>query len=979
MIISTVGLKEVIEDDPSDDQSLPKEIYNNLFGNITYEKVLSYNVVPNPYYERYVFAKSSLPYDGIPIQGLNGKLYAEEPYSRQKIIDRYKKLIKKHRAAAPADPKLKTHLSNLVIILSKYKASPNLIKFIKRFQRTFVDKTPSTASGKFYSEFIKNMTDINRIVLRQEQIEKRVSVNSTCLDIRPPRHFGSRYIQPNPNHSLNSTGDLVQKFSMDQNQNFIRSDYIPQRWSKVFRDKVFINDHSTYGVSEFEEYRTELIKRTVEAYKDTPGVTLEMMNDAIDASMAEEFEPEASAIENNDVIVRNHGYFFFDWEKALYTQSAIANIVDLPRFCVFFGLSIPYTSFPIQKVELHRKELDLAWSPSSDTDSVEGGYNEVNVKMATTLVPNRDYPVTLKTQHSVPDGKHKYGHPTARYWTNLDATKTGYSHVKPVFFGVTDTENTRQGFLTNNNLHDLGMVSVSAQAYTSEGAGGSMIPLHGVGGQYQEFAHQAPRKNYRIVAFEFEDFMDDDVATLNTDVGLPMSGFFAQAERQKYITRNFNPWNEIGTSYKIKLQVTDTTMAFFHLVYVRFIQPLHEAWKEYLVFAEELCSYSEADEAFNQFFIDAMIEKYDTGSTSTKDDEIDKFLRADYEQSFEDFGSAFESTDFSFESFATSFPPWVSAAFLSAIIKEVFFNDSNRSQLFQIKADIIAAFDAFDPSDGADPPDPAVVGFVQEMYSISPQKGNIEHLRSFDQKLDNLIALFELDNNKIQDRLKDIYGEPPDTDPQYLKMAVLHSAASHVFLSSMKIDTPVSTGNNVDKMYAGSSLEKLDGISAPEIIPISPAPKSSTMLSTHPPTGRAYNALTLGAKMFIASYGTPPMSLTKIYDWIQTFPDYSGWQNRVLWTYASDPFPLPEGVSAAPPSMPAPDHRFRIYLPVEMNNQRIVDFYPNKRAFFEVVEFNGPGQPGYPRPKYVRLHWYADVEGSGDFSEESVSESSGYT
>ena len=95
-----------------------------------------------------------------------------------------------------------------------------------------------------------------------------------------------------------------------------------------------------------------------------PGVTEEMILYAVEQKVLEESgEAYDSTGGVLDMIVKNHGYFFFDWKKALYTQSAIAQIVDLPKFCVFFGIPIPYDSFMVEGVVLLREELDLTFDP----------------------------------------------------------------------------------------------------------------------------------------------------------------------------------------------------------------------------------------------------------------------------------------------------------------------------------------------------------------------------------------------------------------------------------------------------------------------------------------------------------------------------------------------------------------------------------------------------------------------------------------
>ena len=49
------------------------------------------------------------------------------------------------------------------------------------------------------------MTDINRKVMKQEEVEKRIVIAGTCVDIRPPRHIGNEYYLPRPNLNADNT------------------------------------------------------------------------------------------------------------------------------------------------------------------------------------------------------------------------------------------------------------------------------------------------------------------------------------------------------------------------------------------------------------------------------------------------------------------------------------------------------------------------------------------------------------------------------------------------------------------------------------------------------------------------------------------------------------------------------------------------------------------------------------------------------
>ena len=135
---------------------------NNYFGNITFEEIMKSGVVPRAYFEHYVYSETSAPFDGVPIRGLNGKLYDDSVINRPTIIAAYEKLISKYKAEKDVSGRLNKNLNNLEIILIKDKNSPELIQKIKRYQKTYTDRMPSTPSGRFYIDFRDIMLKLNK-------------------------------------------------------------------------------------------------------------------------------------------------------------------------------------------------------------------------------------------------------------------------------------------------------------------------------------------------------------------------------------------------------------------------------------------------------------------------------------------------------------------------------------------------------------------------------------------------------------------------------------------------------------------------------------------------------------------------------------------------------------------------------------------------------------------------------------------------
>ena len=1018
-IISTIGLDmdERVSHDKYVIDDVPRELYNSFFGNITYEHVMSNNVVPNPYFENFIFSKTKLTYDGIPLQGLNGKLYADEPYSREDMVRNYDKLIDKYKEISRTDKTLATNLKNLSIILSRYSSSPNLIKNLKKYQRTYTDKSPSTSAGRFYAEFNENLVATNKRVIRQEQVEKRVTINATCIDLRPQRAIGDAYVPPRPNRYYGTTvvgGAFAfvegERFPTDYDSCQVKSHFIPQNWSRVFRSLEFINVASEYGESETENWKRWLVAKTVAEYEGTPGVTEEMILAAVNDALEAEFgagvpDTDGSGSEiNQDMIVKNEGYFFFDYEKALYKTSALAQIVDLQKLCVFFGTSLPYSSYKVKSVTLRRKELDVDILVDNSAAAAEFSENLSDhthtVEMKSYFSSEKEIPTMYMTDHKVDGNDYKYGKPKVDFsksglHRSVSAHNTRYSHVRYTYFDVTGTEATR-GAVGNQTLHRFGMTGFSP-SIGFDGFGKKLKTLPGIGTSILFL------KAYRCMAFEFEDYMDDDVALRNSnqhdasDTASSYSSYTGHLNDgyRRTLLKNLNPWGEPSTHYDIEIEIEDNTMKFFNILTVNFINPLIEAWEEYYAYAEELCSFNKSSGEFNQFFIDAMIERYITNRVngSTWSDAVTNESLMGYITS----GMSGENPDIdtsviNFKQYAKNLPPWVAAAFLSAVVKEIFFNQTAPGKLYYILDKLSFAMSEIDPSGG--PADPSIVKFVREMYSISPQKGNIQSLRDFHDRITPLIDIFKLQEPQMIEILIDLFapGYEGSRSEEGIK-ALVESPREIIFNSTMRIDTPVAVGAHRDSFFADYLSRVRDGLEVDPIealVPVHSTYPMGSFMNTMPASQAvSFNAILGGGgfedmilrtklKNWLAANG---VSLNeKVHLWIRSLPDYPKWKRRFESYVSGGP---PPGPGDLPTEMPVGSSEvgnawLRIYFPKSFTSERIIDADPDKQwmSYLHVDydrainRLSSTGDPG--KHMKVRWNWMQEPAGDYDYSFDSV-------
>ena len=594
------------------------------------------------------------------------------------------------------------------------------------------------------------------------------------------------------------------------------------------------------------------------------------------------------------------------------------------------------------------------------------------VEMESYFKAGGEIPEMVRTEHFVTDNNYVYGKP----FVSNQPTHTGrdYSHVKYVLFNPAGDSGAR-GAHADGSLVNIMQVPFQQLNLQSEGYGAPASDLTGRGTKPDPMGFM---KSYRILAFEFVDYMDDDVALMNTGTG---AGNYADSDtaapstdldeaRREIIGTHLNPFGDKATHYEVEIDVKDNTMAFLDLLYTRFISPMIAAWEEYFAYAEELCSYNKSEEEFNQFFVDAMLEKYQGRDFDTYSVDTSAAMAAIFGMIIGDETNTIDTADTSvinFEALARNLPPWVSGAFLSAVIKELFFNNTPRSQLLKTRRALSNSFVDFDASLGQ-PPDPAVIAFTREMYSISPQKGNIMSLRNFDERIRPLINIFRFEQEQIRNKLLELFGGDSwgdDATGTAIAMHVNENPRTIMFNSSIKIDTPVAVGEDRDSFYFNSYSSRPGAGDVPEI--------ASTVVrqSIAGPPGLMYiprggvpatadrhllKAVHHRVEAYmIANIPDGPWRgpMATVSDYVFTLPDLEDWQKRVLSPGTLESLPHPPGIKVDGDLTSR-----RLYLPAEHCNEKVLASNEEHLSYFEVIEWDDTESA--PLPRIMRLVWYED-------------------
>ena len=729
----------------------PRGIFNNYFGNITYESVLRNNSVDDSFTEIFV-DDNGTPFDGIPIQALNGEYYADEPVSRTEIIAKLQKISSEYRKKNSFDKDLHNNVKNLQYILAIYRDSTNLFTELKRFQRTYTMKSRATKSGQFYAEVVNEMVQFSKKITTQQRLNKKLILNVIVVDLRPTKFVRETYYAPNPSAGketgemetyeldvtfgtagfggldLNGDGDYSDPGDIPPLEGSVTTtkhtfglrksvtaktvsdDYIPRKWFQLSREIRLATDPRTVsgplGLGRQNDYDTLLDEVARDAgYTDFADAEsalgsvsygfqtlggFEMIADELFFNDPEQ-EVIAAAFDGRDIantnhICCNHGYFFFDWEKALHQQSMASKIVKLSGLHRFLGISMPYEYFRVTEVRMVRKEM-LLLRESDDSFALDGNLGlsgdftnkfqvaEQVMEMDTTL----NYPASsrshYKAKHIDVTEEVGFGFVHDSNVSLLSSYGAGYPEVN-VNIGGGQNEDLAQedtarymrqySYLKFINFDVIG----SSKAYRLEGHG-EFTPYG------KDVALQKGykiRDGYRLMCFEFEDFMDDDIAYHNT-IG-------AEGDRADLIAQT-NSYERPNSEYLVQILVEDRTMKFLVGHVYNLVMNVYAGLKEYVLFAEEVCSYNNITNQFNQFFIDAINAKYPTAQSRA----------------------------------------WVRAAFVINSCRAIFFNEFSDEDQGQEAA--------------------IIKNSVDLINKMSPERGTLENLRAFLEDYRRFIMFFD--------------------------------------------------------------------------------------------------------------------------------------------------------------------------------------------------------------------------------------------
>ncbi len=712
-------------------------LFNANFGDITYEPIFSSPTgadgtpsdlqIADQKADIFVSEATGSPHPGEPIMSINGTYHADTPMGHAKIVSTMTQLIDNYADKIDTDRQLKRNLANIAHILASKDYTTDILRRLQFFRKTFVDKASPGNSGKLYRAFNKLLYSANRQVLKQPRLKKVRVVNNKIIDsrVKAPNvsyvnHGGTGNAVDSAECTAGGPGSTYCKYYAGMAEIEGDSAYIPKNWHYMTRrtvhtipingrelltdmaqfileegaPKYFIDsDYYTYGGNASEgipeegsvwaEYMSDFAAGRAAGAGYTLGAQVTTTDEGEDGTNYLGTATGVGAFDSVDVVVKNDGIFFFDYEKAIHTHSKLSFVLAPHRIQKYLGLHVPYEYFRVKTVKLKRAEnrflTNMGEEYFDDAPKDDEEPEKVNIVQTLYLDDDVDYPSpdysTYEGFVTDGDGKtpnYRYGQPTVRLASTVDSgdlasitmedpmdalSQYAGDATYEMFTGGTDSLSGETGTAysfkerlpgmaalpgghSDNDQRYAGQLEDLAQRYmaTIETDSTKEVPSYlrlvnfdaplgtragpqsfvsyaradstnRPSGQLTNYEGWIVRGGYRVMCFEYNDYMDDDVAYYNT---IGRSDFEIDSEGGDDLAAEFGELRaELPpTKYEVEIEVEDQSLRMMQDIYKIFSDEFDHFVGNYYNHAIASCSYNNIDDRFNDFFANGINSSY---------------------------------------------------------------------------------------------------------------------------------------------------------------------------------------------------------------------------------------------------------------------------------------------------------------------------------------------------------------------------------
>ena len=476
-----------------------------------------------------------------PIQTID-RVYHGSSISLASIVQQMQALLD----PSATNPAIIDAQEELEYVLSVHGDDMDLLVHLNTYRKTFINKVPNTPIGNFYESFKSALLEANRVLSTDPIVTRSLVNNPVVKDLR-----------------TYSAGD----------------DYLA---SVMFDETELSEGEAVFMTSEFIDMRSTVWSRYTEVYGYQSGIIDRTVEEGVDDLIGVGADDGASY----DYALIDHGYFFFNYEKALKTQSALSALVDVTKYEKLFGHHSTNQAFQMMRFSAYNRiasigegadqisESDFVTNEKFDADAWDSaGVMDLYINNSTG-VPKNDY-IVYRNINDAGDSSFDYFKTRTvlgNEWSNSVPFNEGA--VGDSFGGASiQNEEVEYSFVALRNFKFISNSEIVDPNETQQS----------IGDYTQQY--------YRIAAFEYQKRMAVDAQ----EDGYDIETLVENSNSKQFFTAG--------------IEVRDTTAQIIVELYNRANEIL-EALEEYTLAAADYCSYNNISDSFNQFFINAASIKF---------------------------------------------------------------------------------------------------------------------------------------------------------------------------------------------------------------------------------------------------------------------------------------------------------------------------------------------------------------------------------
>ena len=151
------------------------------FSDISYEDV-KVNGVISKFSDPIFVDSTGLPYTGTPLQTIDGRFFKSDTLTHEDIKKSIQNIVNNYKTIS--NKSLENQIQNIEYVLARYGATHELIPRLYKANRLSPSKSYATDTGQMYSSLSIQINKLDKSILAQEQVAKRIFRNYKVSDLR---------------------------------------------------------------------------------------------------------------------------------------------------------------------------------------------------------------------------------------------------------------------------------------------------------------------------------------------------------------------------------------------------------------------------------------------------------------------------------------------------------------------------------------------------------------------------------------------------------------------------------------------------------------------------------------------------------------------------------------------------------------------------------------------------------------------------